>query len=708
MNLIRGGRLMRRSFIVCLCAFGAAIGLIAAAPDHEIIWLSTLDLAKARVTDRIRPAIDKTIDGHKLTINKQTFDHGVCVNGYTIFYVQLNGGCEKFSAIAGVDDESAVPPQVPAAAGAQTGRAGQGGAARGGAPPPPVMSLRILADENRPLYENNAIQIGGNGVPVEVDTKGIKLMAIIVNAGSAGGRGGRGGTGTRPIHYDLAEAKFEVSGAQPMLIEIAGEAREVLTPKPGPKPKINGPAMTGVTAGRPVLYKIPATGIRPMTYAVDKLPEGLKVDAATGIISGTIKNKGPHTVMLRARNSSGEARKEFKFVAEGRLGLTPALGWNSWNARGRSVTEALVRRTADAFVDKGLVDHGWTYICIDDGWERSPRQTDELYEGPTRDENGHFIPNKKFPDMKALGDYIHSKGLKFGIYSSPGPTTCQGLEGSFQHEEKDVLQWCSWGVDYLKYDWCSYRADVQGPDGLKKPYRLMRSILDKAPRDILYSICQYGNGNVWEWGAEPDIRGNSWRTTGDIRDNWPQTMQIGFNPRWTEIDIGQYGGPGHWNDVDMLVVGVVGWSYEPQHESNLTPAEQLTHISLWALHAAPLILGCDLAQADDFTVGLLTNDEVLAVDQDPMGRGAKAVYRDPDRNLQVWARPLADGSRAVGLFNLEEMPARVTAKWPALGITGKQAVRDLWRQLDLGKFSDEFSAVLPRHGSILLKISPAR
>ncbi len=697
---------MRHSISLCVCVLGAAIGVSSAAPRQQTVWLSSLDLSKAKATDNIAPAIDKTIGGNRLTINKQSFDKGVCVNGYTVFYVQLSGGTDRFSSTVGVDDESlTASPQNPAAGAAQTGRAGQGG--RGGAPPAPVMSIRILADENRLLYENSSIPSGSNGVPVAVDTRGVKLMAIVLNVGTApGGRGGR--APATPVHYDLADAKFEVSGSRPALVAVSGETREVFTPKAGPKPKINGPGLTGVTPGRPVLFKIPATGSRPMAYAVDKLPEGLKVDTSTGIVSGAVKNKGTYTVTLRSRNSAGEARKEFKIVAEGTLALTPALGWNSWNARGRSVTEELVRRTADAFVDKGLIDHGWTYICIDDGWERSPRQTDPLFEGPTRDEKGNILTNKKFPDMKALADYIHSKGLKFGIYSSPGPTTCQGLEGSFQHEEQDVALWSSWGVDYLKYDWCSYRADVQGPDGLKKPYRLMRAVLDKAPRDILFSICQYGNGNVWEWGAEPDIRGNSWRTTGDIRDNWPQIMQIGFNPRWSEIDIGQYGGPGHWNDVDMLVVGVVGWSYEPQHESKLNPAEQLSHISLWALHAAPLILGCDLAQADDFTVSLLTNDEVLAVDQDPMGRGAKAVYKDPNLNLQVWSRPLADGSKAVGIFNLEEMPARVTAKWQALDITGKHRVRDLWRQRDLGTFSDEFGAVLPRHGCMLLKVVPAK
>ncbi len=705
-------RLCRVPKFACFCAIAAGAVLAAETARAGTVWLSSLDLSKAKVTDNVRPASDKTIDGKPLTINQHTYERGVCANGYTIFYVRLDGGSDRFSAVVGVDDESITT--TPPASGRGTNEARRGGPARGfggrGGAATRSMSLRILADENRVLYENNAIPAGTNGVPVEVETKGVKLMAIILNTGGGGGGRGRGGGGASgsTAHYDLADARFEVSRARPVMIDVLGEAREALTPKPGPKPKINGPALTGVTPGRPVLYKIPATGAKPITYAVDKLPAGLQLDPATGIVTGTIQDRGTYTVTLGARNSRGEARKEFQFVAQGQLALTPALGWNSWNARGRNVTDDLVRRTADAFVSKGLIDHGWTYICIDDGWERSPRETDELYEGPTRDENGRFIPNKKFPGMKALGDYIHSKGLKFGIYSSPGPTTCQGLEASFGHEESDVQQWCEWGVDYLKYDWCSYRADVPGLAGQKKPYQVMRAVLDKAPRDILYSICQYGAGNVWEWGNDPDIRGNSWRTTGDIRDNWPQTMQIGFNPRWSQIDIAQYAGPGHWNDVDMLVVGMVGWSYEPLHESKLTPAEQYSHISLWALHAAPLILGCHLAEADDFTLGLLTNDEVLGIDQDPLGRGAKAVYRSAEGNVQVWVRPLADGSKAVGLFNLDEMPAKVTAKWSDLGITGRQVVRDVWRQKDLGTFGDEYAAEVQRHGCLLLKVTAAK
>ena len=269
----------RHSYLPCLVRVGAifaAIGFTMAVPRAETIWLSSLDLTGAKVTDKVRPAADKTIDGKVLTINGQTYSRGVCVNGFTIFYVQLNGGSDRFSAVLGVDDESALSAQPPGGRAEVAGRAGavQGGSGRGGAAPS-SMSVRILVDENKVLYENNAITIGGNGVPIEVDTKGVKLMALIVNNG-AGARGGRGVAGAVSVsaHYDLAEARFEVSGPKPAVVEIPGEDREVLTPKPGPKPRINGPALTGVTAGRPVLYKIPVTGTRPITYAVDKLPPG--------------------------------------------------------------------------------------------------------------------------------------------------------------------------------------------------------------------------------------------------------------------------------------------------------------------------------------------------------------------------------------------------------------------------------------------------
>jgi alpha-galactosidase len=686
-------------------ALAAAIFLVAAVARADTIWLSSLDLSKAKVTDNVRPTVDQSIGGKPLTINGKAYERGVGVNGETIIYIKLDGGSDRFTAVAGIDDENpaAQPRGGEGQGNAREGGGRQGRRGRGGGPR--TMSVRILDENARLLFENNSIAQGAEGAAIDIDTRGVKLLAIIVGGGGGGRRGGAAaGTAFR---FDLADARFEVSGARPAVVEVSGEAREVLTPKPNPAPQINGPALTGVSPNRPVLYKIPASGTKPMAYAVTGLPDGLALDPSSGIISGEIKQRGTYPVTFTVKNAVGEATREFRFVAEGTLALTPPLGWNSWNARGRSVTDELVRKTADAFVEKGLIDYGWTYICIDDGWERSPRETDDLFEGPTRDEIGRYITNRKFPDMKALGDFIHAKGLKYGIYSSPGPTTCQGLEASFGNEESDVAQWCEWGVDYLKYDWCSYRASEPGLEGAQAPYRLMRSILDKAPRDIVYSVCQYGRNNVWEWGNNPDIRGNLWRTTGDIRDNWPQTRDIGFNPRWTEVNLAQYAGPGHWNDVDMLVVGVVGWSYEPLHETKLTPAEQYTHISLWVLHAAPLILGCQLHEADEFTVNLLTNAEVLAVNQDTLGRGATAVWTSENRQLQVWSRPLADGSRAVGLFNLDEVPLSVTANWSDLGLTGRQKVRDLWRQKDLGQFEGEFSTEVSRHGCVLLKITPA-
>jgi alpha-galactosidase len=338
-------------------------------------------------------------------------------------------------------------------------------------------------------------------------------------------------------------------------------------------------------------------------------------------------------------------------------------------------------------VASGLINHGWTYINIDDCWEAG------------RDADGMVLSNQKFPDMKALTDYVHSKGLKIGLYSSPGPKTCAGHEGSYKHEELDARRYGEWGFDYLKYDWCSYGGIVPNPDhdGLMKPYQIMRAALDKAPRDILFSLCQYGMGNVWEWGAQ--VGGNCWRTTGDISDTWSSMSGLGFGQAGHE----KFAGPGHWNDPDMLVVGYVGWSAKVR-PTRLTPNEQYTHISLWCLLCSPLLIGCDMTKLDDFTLNLLTNDEVLDVSQDPLGHQAARIAKDG--SLEIWAKDLEDGSKAVGLFNRGEDTAKATVKWSDLGVSGQQSVRDLWRQQNLGKFADQFHTEVPRHGVVLVKVTP--
>jgi len=336
-------------------------------------------------------------------------------------------------------------------------------------------------------------------------------------------------------------------------------------------------------------------------------------------------------------------------------------------------------------VSSGLINHGWTYINIDDCWEAG------------RDSNGRILSNEKFPNMKALTDYVHSRGLKIGLYSSPGPKTCANHEGSYQHETLDAQQYADWGFDYLKYDWCSYGGLVPKPDhaGLLKPYQVMRAALDNVRRGIAYSLCQYGMGNVWEWGAQ--VGGNCWRTTGDITDTWSSMSRIGFGQAGHE----KFAGPSHWNDPDMLVVGYVGWSAQVR-PTRLTPNEQYTHISLWCLLCAPLLIGCDMTRLDEFTLNLLTNDEVLEVNQDPLGHQATRIAKKD--LVEIWAKDLEGGSKAVGLFNLGEEQAPVSISWSELGLTGKHKVRDLWRQVDLGTYRERFQATVPRHGVVLIKV----
>ncbi len=473
-----------------------------------------------------------------------------------------------------------------------------------------------------------------------------------------------------------------------------------LTPKESPEPKIHGPAVFGVRPGHPFLYRIPATGNRPMTFYAHGLPAGLVIDTTTGQITGTVAARGEYKVVFKATNALGSAMKDFDIVVGDRIALTPPLGWNSWNCFASAVDQAKVRSAADAMVSSGLANHGWTYINIDDCWMVRPGSTDPQTSGVPRNPNGRVNTNAKFPDMRALSTYIHGKGLKLGIYSSPGPLTCAGYTGSYQHENDDAQQYAEWGVDYLKYDWCSY-GDINRDTsraGYELPYRVMRSSLDAVNRDIVFSLCQYGMRNVWEWGDS--VGGNCWRTTGDITDTWQSMSSIGFGQNGHE----RFAGPGHWNDPDMLVVGWVGWG--PQlHPTRLTPEEQITHITLWSLLSAPMLIGCDMTKLDEFTYGLLSNDEVLDVDQDALGVQGRRIAKQGD--AEVWVKPLHDGSLAVGFFNRGAQRTNITVDWKELGIAGPCRVRDLWRQKDLGEFSGQYGTSVGRHGAALVRISPS-
>ncbi len=363
------------------------------------------------------------------------------------------------------------------------------------------------------------------------------------------------------------------------------------------------------------------------------------------------------------------------------LALTPPMGWNSWNKFACNVNEKIVREVADAMVTSGMKESGYEYVVVDDCWHGK------------RDANGFISADpERFPSgMKALADYIHSKDLKFGIYSDAGRMTCGRRPGSQGHEYQDALTYARWGVDYLKYDWC-----YTGGRNAEEAYALMADALRSTGRDIVLSICEWGTNQPWLWAQKI---GNLWRTTGDITDKWKGKYSYSWGvlnivdmnePLWP------YAGNGHWNDPDMLEVGNGG----------MTTTEYKSHFSLWAIMAAPLIAGNDIANMDEATRSILTNREVIAVDQDPLGVQGRRVWREGDQ--EVWVKPLSGGGRAVLLFNRGEGPADFGFTWAQLGYPQhlRASVRDLWAGRDLGARAERFAASVEPHGVVMLKVQP--
>jgi alpha-galactosidase len=364
------------------------------------------------------------------------------------------------------------------------------------------------------------------------------------------------------------------------------------------------------------------------------------------------------------------------------LAARPPMGWNSWNHFHRNVDDATIRAQAEAMVSSGMRDAGYTYINIDDTWEGD------------RDATGNIQTNSKFPDMKALADFVHSKGLKLGIYSSPGPLTCAKFAGSYGHELQDARTYAAWGIDYLKYDLCGLRDQMRAaptPEAANKimvdSYIKMRDALRSTGRPIVYSLCQYGNDAVWRWGTT--VGGNLWRTTGDISDHYAKMAEIGFS----QAGLSRFAGPGHWNDPDMLEVGNGGMSAD----------EYRTHMSLWAILAAPLLAGNDLTTMTPETVAMLTNRDVIAIDQDAAGKQGDRVSAEGP--IEIWVRPLADGSKAVGIFNRHPSPLSTQVDFSKLGFTRGVKAKDLWLSKDLGTISAPYAVTIPGHGVLLLRVS---
>ena len=661
---------LRVLFILSIL-FSTITTSLAFQQSPQTVWLSSLDLTKMQ-QGWGHPQIDKSVAEKSLSIAGKKFDLGVGTHAASRIWIDLHGGATRFIASVGVDDGTKEP--------------------RGS------VEFRIIGDGKK-LWQSGVMKSGEAAKSIDVDLKDVHTLVLLVTDG---------GDGLDYDHADWADARFLVRGVAPKAIDHPTEPRVILTPKPGPKPRINGAKIFGVRPGSPLLFTIPATGEKPLRYEIANLPAGLTLNPQSGQITGVLQKRGEYDMVFKVSNSQGAATRPFRIVCGDKLALTPHMGWNSWYVWETHVSDKIMRDAADAMVNTGMIDHGYMYVNIDDCWAVVPGSRDSVLGGEPRDAHGCIIPNKRFPDMKGLTDYIHSKGLKAGIYISPGPTTCAGYTGSYQNEEEDVKQFVEWGYDFLKYDWCSYDkvSGNRNIENLKKPYRLISDILKDQKRDIVLNLCQYGMGNVWEWGKA--VGGNSWRTAGDLGGSFEgiaaALFRDGFDV-YSKNKLHLYGGPGGWNDPDYLLLGYLSnWNGQTV-PTPLTPNEQYTHVSLWALVAAPMIFSGDMTRLDDFTLGLLTNDEVIEVDQDPLGKPGYRVFKDDD--LEVWTRELEDGSKAVGLFNRGEFEATVTARWLDVGVSGKQRVRDLWRQLDIGVFEGTYTAKVPRHGTVLVRIWPA-
>lgn len=641
----------------CTVLFGTVsaclITTIAAANTEKAVPLDTLDLS-AISQDWGKPRSSRSVDDHPLGIGGHAFARGVGTHANSEWVIDLKGAATKFTASVGVDQE-----------------VGQRGS----------IVFVVLVD-GREMVRTPTLRGGDPAQQLSIDLTGARELNLSVEDA---------GDDINYDHADWADATITLAPsvtALPTSAAAPPDVEPVIAPFDARTTTINPPRITGASPGRPFLFRIPATGQRPLEFKADGLPQGLKLDAASGIIQGTLPASGRWDVKITVRGAGGTDSQTLTIVgAPGAVALTPPMGWNSWNVWATSVDDAKVRAAADHIDRLGLAASGYQYVNIDDAWEG------------TRDEHGRIRCNEKFPDMKALADYVHSKGLKLGIYSSPGPQTCAGYEGSYQHEQSDAETYASWGIDYLKYDWCSYGALAPhpSPEELRRPYEVMHAALDGCSRDILFSLCQYGMGDVWSWGAS--VGGNAWRTTGDITDTWSSMSSIGFG----QAEHHPFAGPGHWNDPDMLVVGQLGWgpSVRP---TRLTHAEQVTHITLWSMLASPLLIGCDLTKIDDFTLALLTNPEVLSVNQDPLGHQASRVRAQG--RVEVWTKDLVDGTTAVALFNRSRAPQKVTVTLEEIGRSGTQPVRNLWQrrwEFEAG-VDKEFACIVGPHGAALYKV----
>ncbi|MBA4850181.1 NPCBM/NEW2 domain-containing protein [Emticicia sp. BO119] len=649
----------------------------AVAQHIKNIWLDELPIKS--FSEGIPAVLPKTnAAGDSMKITGVYYTHGVGVNSTSILSFYLDGNATEFSAIVGVDDKGV--KNLP-------------------------HKFYVIGDK-KILFESGEMQLGDAAKTVKVDVSGIKRLGLLVLVDMEVNR----------TYSNWANAKFLMKNdALPQTLPNTDD-KYILTPGADKNPKINSAKIFGARPGNPFLYTIATTGERPISFSATNLPSGLSVDEKTGIVSGKVSQKGTYKTILKAKNSFGETQKELKIVIGDTIALTPPIGWNGWNSWARNIDQEKVIASADAMVKTGLSQHGWTYINIDDAWQ-----------GKRGGMFNAIQPNEKFPGFKEMIDYIHGLGLKIGVYSTPMITSYAGYNGGssdfedgritdsiinnkrafryvgkYRFEENDAKQMAAWGIDYLKYDW---RIDVNSAEK-------MSVALKNSGRDIVYSISNSAPfAKAKDWASLT----NTFRTGPDIRDSWLSLYHSAFTlDKWAP-----YGGRGHWLDPDMMILGNVTTG-SALHPTRLTPDEQYSHVSLFSLLSAPLLIGCPIEQLDAFTLNLLTNDEVIEINQDPSGKPARLV--NETNGVQIWLKHLEDGSYAVGLFNIahfgqtpesyihwgDEKTVNYEFDFNKIGLQGKFRLRDVWKQKDIGIFSKSFSTAIKHHGVILLRMFPVK
>ena len=501
--------------------------------------------------------------------------------------------------------------------------------------------------------------------------------------------------------------------------------KEILTPLFAKEPQINGPKVYGVRPAKKFVYRIPCTGERPMQFVVKGLPKGLTLDATTGVISGIVPSAyGNYPMTFAAKNKHGKVKRDFKLVVGDKIALTPPTGWNTWGGHMLVVSDALMRKTADIFVEKGFADVGFQYISIDDCWMKiSPENFEARTEakklqhegysyeglvGDVRDKEGKILANANFPDMKAMTDYIHSLGLKSGIYSSPGPYTCQNFAGSLGHEKLDADQYAQWGFDLLKYDLCSGKGCLTclRSQGAAYPqselWRPMAAYLIQQDRDILFNLCQYGQEEPWKWAPAMGI--SSWRSSGDlnhkVEDYFKNAMRIATELRG-------YSKPGQWNDPDFMYIHKIRdhrKMVNPTKEIALNTNQRYQYATLWSVTCAPYFFSCDMNEIDEFTIRLLTNAGLMNINQDELGHVAD-VIRNKNNEI-VMLKKMADGSRVLAIFNTDaNAEKQIVVTVQEAGVTSVSNVHDVWRQKSTGKYGEVLHVQLSANGVALFKLN---